>query len=436
MKKKTLALALALLMLLSMLAGCTQPQNEGPSKDPAPQNSTSGGGDSEEEITLRYWTHVETPWNISNDKMVEAFQKEYPNIKIEVEAYPYDEFEQKVQTSLLSKSGGADIYELWGGWAYEFAPTGVFSPVPDELLQDLLDDCYDPVLGAFEHEGKYYGVPMEFNAEYGGMLVNKPYFEEHNLAYPTTWDEMIDLATEHSVSENGVFSMRGLDFVSFDTVPYTWLSMILSSGGSYLDGDTFNFDTPIAKETLQKLVDYVKVNKVTNVDGLTGSDIENQDWMFLGEALMVPRGIWVIPVGEEEYELTYEKEFSYTPIPFYGSEKRWAAETGWGLAVNANSDYADAAWKFISFFMRPENLRQVNIDRGQIPPRKSVAHDPTFVEAMPYAQPILDVLDGASWIGPINTDVLKEAICNMFADIVQNDTPIDDAIAKLNQDIQ
>lgn len=424
MKRKLICLLLALMLPGLLLTGCQKSQ------------TTKGKVSDGEPITLKYWTHLETPWNISNDKLIAAFEDEYPDIKIEVEAYPYDDFEQKVQTSLLSKSGGADIYELWGGWAYEFAPTGVFSPVPDELLNDLLDDCYEPVLGAFEHDGAYYGVPMEFNAEYGGMLVNKPYFDKHNLSYPNTWDEMISLATKNSVSKGDIFDMRGFDFISFDSLPYTWLSMILSSGGTYLEGDTFNFDTPIAKETLKQLVDYVKVNKVTNIEGLSGSDIENFHWLFLDQALMVPRGIWSIPVGEEEFDITYGEEFDYVPMPFYGTEKRWAAETGWGLAVNSGSANTEAAWKFISFCLRPENLIQLNIDRGMIPPRKSVAHDPAYVKAVPYAKPILDVLDGAAFVGPINTDVLKESICNMYADIIQNNTPIDAAVAKLNQDIQ
>ncbi len=426
MKNKFIFLVVALLIAMPLLAGCQG------------SSDTGGGGDEggEDVIVLKYWTHLETPWNISNDKLIAAFQDEFPNIKIEVEAFPYDDFEQKVQTSLISKSGGADIYELWGGWAYEYANTGVFSPVPDELINDLIGDCYEPVLGAFEYNGSYYGVPMEFNAEYGGMLINLPYFEEHNLSVPTTWDGMIALAKEHSASKGDIFDMRGLDFISFDTLPYTWLSMILSSGGHYLEGDTFNFDTDIAKETLQKLVDYVKVDKITNIEALLGSELENHDQLFLGEALMAPRGIWTIPSGEEDYGLEYGVDFSYVAMPFYGDKKLWAAETGWGLAVNAGSDYEDAAWEFISFCMRPENLLELNIDRGMIPPRKSVAHDATFVKSVPFAKPILDVLDGASFIGPINTDILKESICEVFADIVQNNTPIDEAMVTLNESLK
>lgn len=418
--KKYLALLLALCMVFALCA-C------GGEKEPA-----AGGGDDGETITLTYWAHEETPWNVSNEKLIAAFEEQNPGIKIEFESYPYDDFEQKVRTSLMSKSGGADIYELWGGWGYEYAPTGVFSEVPADLLGDLKEDCYAPVLGAFEVDGKYYGVPMEFNAEYGGMLVNKVWFDENNVAYPTTWDEMIKIATENSVSQDGIFDMRGFDFICFDTLPYTFLSMILSSGGQYLNGDTFDFNTPEAKAALTDLVKYVQENKTTNIEGLTGSDFENQHWLFLNQALMVPRGMWTIPAGETDYDVHYGTDFDYISTPFYGAEQKWAAETGWGLAVNAQSEYQEAAWKFISFVMDPDNLLQLDIDRGLIPPRKSVATDPAFVEAVPYAKPIVDVLDGASWIGPINTDVLKEGICNMFVDIIQNGVSIDDALVNLN----
>jgi ABC-type glycerol-3-phosphate transport system substrate-binding protein len=83
--------------------------------------------------------------------------------------------------------------------------------------------------------------------------------------------------------------------------------------------------------------------------------------------------------------------------------------------------------------MRPENLREVNIECAMIPPRKSVAHDPAFLEAMPYAKPIVDVLDGAKYVGYVNTDILKEAITEQFVDMVLNGTPASEAVVAINE---
>jgi len=414
--KKLIALLLSLLMLAAFASGC----------------DGGGGGGGDEKITLHYWTHLEEPWNLNDDKMIAAFEAENPNIKIERESYPYDEFESKTMTSLGSASGGADIYKLWGGWAIDFAPTGAFAPAPDDVYADLKASCYPAALGAFEYEGKLYGVPLEFNAEWGAMLVYKAYFDEHGLSYPTTWDGMIDLAREHSVSSGDLFEMRGFDFMSWDTVPYTYLQMILSSGGQYVtNGDQFDFNSPIAIQALQTLADYITVDKLTSIGPLIGdTDIENFDQIFLGKALMAPRGMWTIPTGLSDYGVTQGVDFDYIATPFYGPEKKWAAETGWGLAVNSNSENAEAAWLFVEFMMKPDNLKQINIDCGMIPPQKAVAQG--FGSSDPNAQPIIDVLDGAQFIGYINTDILKEAIIDAFIDVVQNGTDPADAVLDIN----
>lgn len=36
------------------------------------------------------------------------------------------------------------------------------------------------------HEGTLYGFPLEFNIEYGGMLVNDTLMNEYGLKVPTT----------------------------------------------------------------------------------------------------------------------------------------------------------------------------------------------------------------------------------------------------------
>jgi multiple sugar transport system substrate-binding protein len=447
MKRKTARLTAFLMALLiaASVAGCNTGGTTTTTATPTTASTAAQDADAttagttsattaeekKEKVKLSYWTHLEEPWNNCDDEMIAAFQAINPHITIERESFPYDEFESKTQTSLMSKSGGADLYKLWGGWAIDFAPTGAFAPVPDDFYKDLKDDCYPPVLGAFEYEGKLYGVPLEFNAEWGGMLALKPYFVEHDISYPTTWDEMIAIATEHSKSTGDIFELRGFDFVSADSVCYTWLSMILSAGGQYVTDDGFDFNTPIAIETLQKLADYVTINKVTTVNALTGGDdIENFDRVFMGEALMAPRGLWVLPVGELDYEVFYGTDFDYIPTPFYGPQKKWASETGWGLAVNANAANPDEVWQFVDFLMEPKNLHDINIACGMIPPRKSVAK--TYANDVPSAKPIIDVLDGAQYIGNINSDILKEAAADALVDMVSNGTSASQAVLAIN----
>ena len=104
MSKKILAVVLALAMTLGMVCMMT----------------SCGGSSSSDEATLTIWTHNdEDSWNESYQSIVDAYMEEHPDVTINIESFPYDEYESKVQTALMSKEGGADIYELWGGWGVD-----------------------------------------------------------------------------------------------------------------------------------------------------------------------------------------------------------------------------------------------------------------------------------------------------------------------------
>ena len=426
--KKFTSCALAVILSAAMLTGCGAPAaNTGSSPASADKSGTGV-------TTITLWSHIDVNWNPAQDKMIADFEAANPDIKVVRESFPYDEFESKTQTSLLSKEGGADVYQLWGGWAIDYSKTGAFAPVPDAYMAKVKEDSYEPVLGSFGYNGKYYGVPLEYNIEYGGLLVNTPKFKELGIQYPTTWDEMINIAKKNSSSNGAVYNLRGLDFVGWDTLPYTWLSMILSSGGSYMDGDKFNFNNPTGVATMQKLVDYVTVDKMTNLDGLTNaSETEPYQKLFTSdEELMVPRGPWVVPEGINVDGLKYGQDFEYVSMPFYGPKKLFAAETGWGLAVNASSKKQEAAWKFVEFWTDPNRVLQYDIACGMVPASKTAANNPELIKAMPYMAPLVKVLDGGRFIGYFNTDKLKENVKATFIDIVNNKTPVAEALGKLD----
>jgi multiple sugar transport system substrate-binding protein len=403
--KKLLVCLLAAVMVLG-IAGCGSPAGESP--------QTSG---STEQVVLTFWAHQEA-WNTSYQNIADAYMAEHPNVKIQFEFFPYDEYEAKMQTSLIATSNSADIYELWGGWAIDFAPSGALAEIPEEMATEVRNDSYPSTIGSLEYEGKLYGLPMEFNIECGGMFVNLHLLEQNGMTIPTTWDDLVADAKQASVWNGNEISVRGFDFVNWDSVTYLWTSMILSSGGQYLNDDgTFNFTSPEAKEAFTVLTNLVNQDKVTDLMGLTGGgDMEGYQMLFADQALFVPRGPWPMAEAKETFELTYGTDFTYAALPWYGDTPAFAAETGWALAVNGNSEKKDAAFDFLEYFYSDEVLMQHNIYCSMIPPKKSVAQDPALLEAMPFLEPLVKILDDAQYIGYFNTDVFKEAINNTFVD--------------------
>ncbi|MCL2065885.1 MAG: extracellular solute-binding protein [Treponema sp.] len=405
--KRTLLVLFVVIMALSLVTACSRKAS-----------STDG------RIVVQFWGHVNNAWNESHRATIEKFNASQSEIVVVPTFFPYDDFEAKIQTSLIAGGEGADLYEVWGGWGLDFVEGGALSPVPSNLIAELLNDCYEPVLGSFRDGNTYYGIPVEFNNEYGGMLVNKPQFERLGIPYPTTWDEIVNVARRTTVRRGNTFDMRGLDFTTDDTLTHTFLSMILSQGGQYWVNNRFRLTTPEAELALQTLVNWVVVEQFTNTDSATGAQGDEIDGAhFLGQdnAMMVPRGPWVISLLDEDYGKEYGVDFDFIKFPFYGTVPAFTAETGWSMCVPKDSRVAEAAWTYVEFFLRPENLMQHNIKCAQLPPRRSVAANPEFVRQLPYMAPLMDILQYGKFIGPFNTDVLKLNLRDVYVSLCLRD---------------
>lgn len=430
MKRKLTSVLLAL-SLITGLAACDNGSAEtttaaAPNGETTEAETTEAEGDNVEG-DLVFWGHQEESWNNSFRTIGEAFTDANTGVSMTFEFFPYDDFEGKMQTSLLSGDGGADVYEIWGGWALDFASTGSLAAMPESISSNLREQTYEPTLGALEYDDELYGMPFEYNIEYGGMLVNLNILNEQGLTVPTTWDEMIEGARQATVKNGDLFELRGFDFVNWDSVPYMFLAMILTEGGQYLAEDgSFSFQTAEASEAFTVLTDLVLIEQVTDLTGLTGGeDLEGYQQLFAGNALYVPRGSWTVAEGEQTFELTYGEDFSYEAMPPYGEAEnlKFAAETGWSLAVNANSQQTDAAFAFLEYFAQDEVSLQHNINTGTIPAQKNLAHSPELLEAMPFVEPLVNILDRGEFIGYFNTDIFKENVNDVFVNYCQDMYP-------------
>ena len=420
MKRK--AAALALLMTVSMLAGCG-----------------SDGGDkgkkSDGKTTLTFWCHQNEPWVKSYEAMAEKFEKEHPEYTVEVQDYPYDVYNDKIQTAITSDTAGPDIIAVWGGMAPNFIGTDALSEVPEDLAKELDKDYMAPTVGSYKKNGKYYGVPMEYNLEYGGMIVNKKLFHEKCVAYPTTWEELRDVSKSVSVKNGDIVEMKGFEMFDTDSLICNYLAMILQTGGQYLEeDDSVNFATPEGVAAMEEILSMIK-NGECDLTHLTDGDYCFND-VYQDKGYMASVGSWAIGEGTGTYELEYGTDFEYVRVPQYGDQMSFASETGWGLIVPENGKNKDAAWEFISFFSEPENLVEHNIACSQLPPRKSLLTNETYIEKMPHVEFLLDILPNGQWMGPYNTSDMREVLNQTFLNLCQEENPdVEDALKEASQKI-
>ena len=394
-------------------------------------------GKKTEKTKLTFWCHENEPWIKSYEAMAEKFEAEHEEYDVEVVSYPFKAYTEKIQTALTSSGKECpDIIAVWGGMAPSYIASDALAPVPEEMAKDIKEDYMEPAIGVYQKEGSLYGVAMEYNLEYGGMIVNKNLFDEAKLSYPTTWEELRKVSQDVSVSNGDVVEMEGFEMMDGDSLFCNYLAMILQQGGQYLNEDgSINFASPEGVKALEEILSMVD-NGETDLENLVNGEYCFND-VYQGKGYMASVGSWGI--GEAgAYELEYGKDFEYVPVPQYGEKMAFAAETGWGIMVPKNSANVDAAWEFINFFIQPENLVEHNIACNQLPPRKSMLTSETYIKAMPNVRFLLDILPNGQWMGPYNTAAMRSTFNDMFIELCQTkkaDRDIEGALKQASEKI-
>ena len=108
MKKRVIAVVLSLLLILS-LAACAQKTQPSPdhATDAVPSNTTadntadSATPQSEEPVEITFWhSYSEGEERIFTDTVLTAFEKAYPNIKVNAIRMPYEGLDEQLITAV------------------------------------------------------------------------------------------------------------------------------------------------------------------------------------------------------------------------------------------------------------------------------------------------------------------------------------------------
>lgn len=421
---KRLMMMLAIVIVFTqVLAGCKKSGSEG-------ANNASDA--SHEQIELTYWVHQNDAFVNANKKIIADFEKANPTIKIKMEVFPYDDFVQKIRTAYIGGTA-PDVAQVFGSWATPLARANLLAEIPNG--DELLNKYFPAATGAYTIDGKLYGIPREYNLANGGILVNTDMLKDAGVTAPKTWDELVDVAKKLTkVDVNGEFAVRGFDFISPDSISYMFLSLILQQNGTYWkEGDLVDFTTPEAVKAVEAMKAFITEHKVVDTKTL-GGKLANFDLFFTGQSAMEFDGPWVIAVGKEIYA-DKAPNFDYVPMPsFTENPPYFAAESGWGEIVSAESKHVDAALKFVQFATTDENSVYWNSQTGTLP-----ASDQHLTEKFKADNAILktsfDVMQYGKFIGPMeNTDYFRKVFTDGFVSIV-NGADIEETLKKIEDDV-
>ncbi len=416
MKRKIFALMLVLAFLLTACGG----------KAPG------------EKTVVRMWVHTNNAFIAGYEPLIAAYETSHPDVDIQLENFDYELYLQTLQTAMPAKEE-ADILQLFGTWTSQYYER--LAPVPAEVMtiEQAMETFYSAPIGGYIVNDVLYGMPQEFNMEYGGVLVNKTKYEAAGLAYPPQWQTMADVLADALAltkrDEAGMMTTAGFHFTAADPSSFSFLAGIKQRGGEYWNADHsgFTFNTPEARAQLQWMLDAVTAGVV---DPVVFNDSTNFviDAFFQGKVGIGYIGTWAIAEGQNNFP-DFADEWDYFYLPSTQGDPVFVADSGWGLTVSPNSKNQDIAWDFVKFVTADAaNARQWNIASGTIPAMPAVAESAEIASVMPWVPKALDLLPFGQYLGnmPDRDLVVYEIIYPHILNALQGVETVDQALQAID----
>jgi ABC-type glycerol-3-phosphate transport system substrate-binding protein len=346
-------------------------------------NLSPGIADPAEPVTISF-----ASWVAGTSPVFEAlrtqFQELHPNISIDFEDVPAEEFTDRL-TTRIAGGNPPDVAFMDQSAVVDFASRNALvdlGPYVEQSAAVVIDDYVQAFLEAALWEEKVYGLPV--SGETTGLFYRTDLFEAAGIAEPPkTWEEFEAAAQALTNTDT-----RTYGFITFATeAAYYWYPWLWQNGGELLseDGTQIAFNSDAGKEAAEF---YVRLADYSPADYLNSNSYDGRIAFAEGQVAMYVAGAWFAGVMMSEYpDIT--SQWSAAPLP----ERVRCATTVAGdtLVIPAASGNHDASWKWIEFLSAPQNLALLTQGTPEnpttlLPTRTSLLEDPATFENNPIMQ--------------------------------------------------
>lgn len=392
-------------------------------------------------VRLVYWTPESASYVNASKAMVAAFNATHPGIEVVHRHFPFEARYAEMLQRAFAGRPEADVVLMYGG-VRPFAAPGKILPLPPERFADadLASRFLPAALENRRYLGRCYGLPLELNVESPSLFINRGLLRELGEELPPAWLErrMPDswtavqaLAARIARRQDGNLVRAGLGVVNRQEEAM-FLSLIWQLGDDFRDpaAARFRFATPTARRALDFMAALVQGPTAVHSYGMP----EPMQRFQSGELAMTIGAPWYA----SEIKPGIDWVCLNLPPLIPGAKPAFVAEGGWGLAVTSTCADPDAAWAFVDYLTRQEQVVAWANAVDSIPPLADL-DSPVLRGQLRSrsALTVLDVLSAGRDPGFRDADayaLVWEVVRRNLRAALQGDTPPDLALATMQRE--
>lgn len=359
--KNKMFLLLSVFMIFMLIVGCsTNSSNKSPANNAAaPSNdkepSNNKGTDDSKVVEITYVIQGDGKRMLP---VVEAFEKENPNIKVKLEPYPFRQLFETIEVKLGSQSTDVDILDVDVPLVANYSVKGFLEPLDNYLDPGIRAKFIDSAVEAGSYNGQFMAPPLNTSTQL--LYYNKDIFDEKGVPYPSfeiedrmTWEEVVKIAQQltYDVTGNGQTDVFGLSFHQISR-PYQMLALPQSLGAKVISDNgivsTGYTNSPEMIQAGQFYYDLFNTWKITPKIPVE----QSQEYFYTGKVAMFVSGPW-----EVANLATTDINYGIAPHPYFEGGKAVTGTGSWHVGISKFSNKKEAAAKFIEYVTAGEGSR-------------------------------------------------------------------------------
>jgi multiple sugar transport system substrate-binding protein len=338
---------------------------------------TEGGGP----VTLSALFMKQAAYSEDNVKnMTEQFQKQNPNIKVNLTFVAYEALHDKIVAA--APAGTYDTVLVDVIWPGEFASKKMIVDITDRFPESERSKIFDGALKTTEYQGSYYGVPWILDTKY--FFYNKEMLKEAGIAPPGTWDAVVEAA--RALKSQGVVEYPLVwSWAQAEALMCDYTTLLGAYGGRFFDeGGRPAFNTGGGLQALE-FMRMTLDEELSNPASTESLEEDVRRIISQGEAAMVLNWTYMFALANDpnESQVAGQIEIAHTPAGPAGAP---GVNGSMGIAVSNGSQNQDEAWRYIQFMTSQEVQNQYA--KLSLPIWKSSYEEQEVVEALPQVVPV------------------------------------------------
>jgi raffinose/stachyose/melibiose transport system substrate-binding protein len=375
-KKASLLLIAAAIMLLSACSSGTKESTSSAAPDATATTATTDKAaetpvKNAEPVTLKLFTTTGGTWGENKGllNVIDAFQKKYPTIKVQVDAVP------KMEEVLPVRIATADFPDMT---YYHTGDPWYKSLKADENLVDLGDlnlnaQLVPGVEDWTKLNGKVYSL-LFGGMDVAGILYNKDVFTKLGLQIPTNKAEFYAISDKIKAAGIIPYVIGAKDAWSTQIFAFDAIGAYATTNPNWIKDINANkttFDKTPA--FVQMLADFqeLKTKGYMNKDALSTTVDAALEMMATGKAAMFEMATWS---GAGLVEKFPNAKVGLFPNPLPSDKPVVSTFATGGLMIFKKSKHVDEAKQFLQFAASEEGLRLFYDQNPQIPVYKNVVN--------------------------------------------------------------